>query len=135
MLPIELSWTILVFLPKCKVNNRGIGTLEVLWKVVEAIIDTHIKTAVIFNDVLHGFRACRGTETAIVEIKMSSEDCKYQPGPVIPGVLGSSESLQHPIPRPALADLGRIWSRPKGVGNLGRILENPEDGHQVEQVP
>ena len=71
MLPIELSWTILVFLPKCKVNNRGIGTLEVLWKVVEAIIDTRIKTAVIFNDVLHGFRACRGTETAIVEIKMS----------------------------------------------------------------
>ena len=40
MFPTELSWTILVLLPKVQTDTSGIGLLEVLWKVVEAIIHT-----------------------------------------------------------------------------------------------
>ena len=47
--------------------------LDVLWKVVEALIDTRIKTVVQFHDVLHGFCAGRGTGTTITELKISQE--------------------------------------------------------------
>ena len=40
--------------------------LEVMWKVVEGVIDTLVKAAVQFHDVLHGFHAGRGTGTAIM---------------------------------------------------------------------
>ena len=63
----------MVLLPICNSDTQGIGIPEFLWKVVEAIIDTRIKMSVIFHDVLHGFCACRGTGTAIIELKMSQE--------------------------------------------------------------
>ena len=47
--------------------------LEVLWKVVEAIIDTRIKTVVTFHETLNGFRASRGMFMAMVEINMMQE--------------------------------------------------------------
>ena len=72
-LPTELSYTILFLLPKGNADTWGIGILEVLWKILEAIIDTRIKTEVMFHDVLHGFYACRGTGTAIIGIKMAQE--------------------------------------------------------------
>ena len=53
----ELGWKVLVLIPKVNTDNRGIGLAEVVWKVVEAVIDTCIKTVVKFHDVLHGFRA------------------------------------------------------------------------------
>ena len=70
-LPTDLSWTILVLLPKGNADTRSIGLLEVLWKLVESIIDTWIKTTVMFHDILHGFIACRGTGKAIMELKMA----------------------------------------------------------------
>ena len=44
-----------ILIPKDNTYNQGIGLLEVLWKVVDAIIDKHINKAVTFHDVLHGF--------------------------------------------------------------------------------
>ena len=44
--------------------------MEVIWELVEAIIDTWIKTVVTFQDVLHGFCANRGTGTVIIELNM-----------------------------------------------------------------
>ena len=73
MLPTELSWNILLLIPKGNTYTCGIGLLEFLWKVVEAIIDTWIKTAVTFHDVLHGFCAYKSTRTAITELNMSQE--------------------------------------------------------------
>ena len=61
----------MVLLPKDNAGTRSIELLEVLWKVAEAIIDTWIKTTVMFNDVLHGFRTCRGTGTDIMELNMA----------------------------------------------------------------
>ena len=40
---------------------------------MDSIIDTWINMAVMFHDVLYGFRSCRGTRTAITDIKMSQE--------------------------------------------------------------
>ena len=61
MLSAEQSWTILVLIPKFSAYTQGVGLLEVLWKVVEAVVDTCIKRVVMFHDILHVFCACRGT--------------------------------------------------------------------------
>ena len=72
-LPTELSWTILVLLPKFHASTQGICLLEVLWNVVEAIIDTWINTVVKFYDVLHGFSSNRGMGVAIMDHNMAQD--------------------------------------------------------------
>ena len=68
-LPKKLSWNIFVLLPKVNMNTRGISLLEVLWKVVEAIINSRVNTAVQFHDILHGFCVRKGTGMNIMELK------------------------------------------------------------------
>ena len=69
----ELGWSVLLLIPKGNGDTRGVGLLDVVWKVVEAVIDTHIKTVVKFHGFLHGFCAGIGTGTAIMEIKFAQE--------------------------------------------------------------
>ena len=58
--------------------------MEVFWKVMEAIIDTRIKKAVTFHDILHGFFAGRVTGSAIMELKLVQElESVYQYLPVL----------------------------------------------------
>ena len=45
-LPTELSWTILVFIPKINTDTQGVVLLKILWKIVEAVINTWVKMAV-----------------------------------------------------------------------------------------
>ena len=49
---------------------RDIGLLEVVWKLVEAVINTIVKAAVDFHGVLHGFGEVKRTGTAILELKL-----------------------------------------------------------------
>ena len=56
----DLSLNILVLFTKGNVETRGIGLIEVLWKVVTSIIDTQIKMVVVFQDILHGIHTIRG---------------------------------------------------------------------------
>ena len=70
-IPQEMAWGILILLPKAVEGQfRGIGLLEIVWKLVSRVLDTRIKTAIDFHDCLHGFRAKRGTGTAIIEAKL-----------------------------------------------------------------
>ena len=69
-LPTQLPWAILVLLPKSDGGTRGIGLLEVIWKVVSSILDGRIKATIPFHDALHGFQMGRGTGTAIIEAKL-----------------------------------------------------------------
>ena len=46
------------------------GLLEVLWKVMGEVIDTRIKKAMLFHELLHRFCAGRGMGTAIMEINL-----------------------------------------------------------------
>ena len=49
---------------------RGIALLEVLYKLVSTIINSRLKRTINFDDSIHGFRAGRGTGTAITEAKL-----------------------------------------------------------------
>ena len=69
----ELGCIMLVMIPKGNLDTRGIGLLEVVWKVAETVFDTRIKSVVQFHNVLHGFCAGRGTCTAIMELKLAQE--------------------------------------------------------------
>ena len=45
---------ILFLIPKGDTDTRGVGLLESLWTVVEAIVETCLRAKVSFHDVLHG---------------------------------------------------------------------------------
>ena len=72
-IPQGLGWTILVLIIKGTLDTRVIVILETLWKVVETLIDTRLRASLQFHDVLHEFRAVRGTATAIMELKIAKE--------------------------------------------------------------
>ena len=72
-IPTELVWKILVLTSKGNTHTRGIGLLEFLWKLMEAVIDTCTKKAVTIHDILHGFRVGRRMGTSTMKIKLSQE--------------------------------------------------------------
>ena len=67
---------------KINTDNRGIGILETLWKVVEAIIDTRLQASIQFQDVLHKFCSGRGKGTATMDIKLTQELASFNQDPL-----------------------------------------------------
>ena len=65
---MEMMWKILVLIPKGDTDNSGIGLLELLWKVVEAIIDTLLKAGIRLNEILHGLCSGREMDMVILEL-------------------------------------------------------------------
>ena len=64
-LPKALHISTLVLIPKPNSRDyRGIGLLEILWKLMTAIIDNRLRSTIKFQDEIHGFRKARGTGTA-----------------------------------------------------------------------
>ena len=78
----------LVLIPKGNSDTQSIGLLEVVWKVAEVVIYTCIRITVKFNDALHGFRAGRGTGTAIIELKLAYELASLYQTPLFLVLLG-----------------------------------------------
>ena len=66
----EATWQAVVLIPKGKGDYRGIGLVEVMWKVVAVILNRRLTSSITFHDVLHGFRAGRGTGNATLEAKL-----------------------------------------------------------------
>ena len=61
---------IVVLIPKGMSGNyRGIGLLEVIWKLLERVLDARL-LEVELHDYLHGFWAKRGCGTGIIEAKL-----------------------------------------------------------------
>ena len=65
----ESTWQAVVFIPKGKKGYRGIGLVEVIWKVVAVILNRPFTSSITYHDVLHGFQAGRGMGTATLEAK------------------------------------------------------------------
>ena len=51
-------------------NLWGVGLVGVLWKVISSIINFQLLSPIQLYDVLHGFRAGRGTCTATLEANL-----------------------------------------------------------------
>ena len=59
-----------VLMPKGERDYRGIGLVDGMWKVVVAILNFRITASITYHNFLHGFRECRGTGTATLEVKL-----------------------------------------------------------------
>ena len=66
----EATWQVVVLIPKGKKDYWGIGRVEVVWKVVAAILNRRFTSSITYHDALHGFRAGRGTGNATLKAKM-----------------------------------------------------------------
>ena len=66
----ESTWQAVVLIPKGKGEYRGIGLVEVMWKVVAVILNRRFTSSITFHDVLHGFWAGRGTGTTTLEANL-----------------------------------------------------------------
>ncbi len=67
--PEQMTWEIIVLLPKRGGNYRGIGLLEHFWKVVEKIMVRRL-ALIEFHDCLHRGLSKRGTGTALIKAKL-----------------------------------------------------------------
>ena len=69
-IPRQMLLTIVVLIPKGNSGDyRGIGLLEVVWKLIKRVLDERM-SAIEVHDSLHGFRAKRGCGTGIMEAKL-----------------------------------------------------------------
>ena len=73
----------LSLIPKSTTDTRGVVLLETLWKVVEALIDTHLRASLQFHYVLHWFQIRRGTGTAIMDLKLAQELARVDHDPLL----------------------------------------------------
>ena len=66
----ESMWQAVVLIPKGKGEYRGIGLVEVMWKVVTAILNRRITASITYHEILYGFRASCSTVTATIKAKL-----------------------------------------------------------------
>jgi len=71
-IPQQLGWIIVVLIPKGGGDNRGIGLLEPIWKILEQVMD-HRLNAIPIHKSLHGCRNGWGTGTAVIEAKLAQQ--------------------------------------------------------------
>ena len=63
----------MVLLPKGRGWYKGIGLLEVIWKLCASIINNHLRSSVTLHDSLNGFRQGGGSGTATLEANLSQK--------------------------------------------------------------
>ena len=66
----EAKWQVVVLISKGRKDYWGIGLVEVVWKVVAAILNRRFTSSITYHDSLHGFRAGCGTGTATLKAKL-----------------------------------------------------------------
>ena len=66
----EFTWKTIALIPKGNGYFRGIGLVEVLWKMMTVILNHRIGTAIVFHEVLHSFRTGRRMGTASINAKL-----------------------------------------------------------------
>ncbi len=71
-IPEQMSWMVVMLLPKGGGDFRGIGLLDPFWKVVEKIMVCQLGS-IEFHPCLHGGLPRRGMGTVIIEAKLAQQ--------------------------------------------------------------
>ena len=69
-LTAELNWTTMILLLNQQEVYMGISLVEVIWKIINTIINTYLRVAISLHDSQHGFRQ-GGGGTATLESKLA----------------------------------------------------------------
>jgi hypothetical protein len=70
-IPTETAWSVLVLIPKGSGGCKGIGLLEIVWKLISSIIDRRLKEKLNFMMLYTGLELLGGTGTATIEAKLA----------------------------------------------------------------
>ena len=79
---MALSSTTMLLIPKGGVGYRGIGIVEVIWKVCALIVNNILRSAITLHSSLHGFRQGRGAATTTMEEKLAKKLAGIVHGPL-----------------------------------------------------
>ena len=60
----EVTYKVVVLIPKGGGDYRGTGLMEVIWKAVAVILNRRLTVAITHHESLHRFRVGRGTGNA-----------------------------------------------------------------------
>lgn len=90
--PRQLTRCTLVLVPKDAKRFRGIGLLEIVWKLITSIINARLATSIELHPALHGFVSKKGTGTAILETKLRMESFALHHRPLIQVFLDLSKA-------------------------------------------
>ena len=66
----ENTFQAVVLIPKGEKDYRRIGLVQVMWKIVAAILNLQLAASITFHNFLHRFWEVRGTGTATLEAKL-----------------------------------------------------------------
>ena len=66
----EAMWQAVVLIPNGENDYRGIGLVEVMWKVVTEILNCWLTASIAFHEFLHIFWVGCGTGTATIEANL-----------------------------------------------------------------
>ena len=66
----EATWQAVVLILKGGEDYRGIGIVEVLWKVVAMILNCRFTASITYHDFLHGFRLGYSMGAITIEVKL-----------------------------------------------------------------
>ena len=117
----------MILLPKRNGEYRGIGLVEVIWKIITTIINSRLRTAISLHDALHGFRKVSGLGTATVETKLAQQLSVICHEPLFQVFLNVKKAYD-PLDRTRCMEI--LW----GYGfwkNLWGILERFWEGQTV----
>ena len=118
--PYEISWELMVLLPKGRGGYQGIDLVEVLWKVCSVVVNCCFKMIVVLHDALHGFREGRGIGTAALQANLEHYLYGIAHKPLLQVSLDVYKAYDS-------LDRGRFLEILKGCGlgpNLARLLNN-----------
>ena len=111
----EATWKAVVLVTKGKIDYRGIGLVEVMWKLVAEILNFRITASITYHDFLHGFRTGRGTGG-------------LEGGGTVRDIPGPAQGVwrlgQVQVPR----NTGGIWCRSPGQETATDLLKAPHHG-------
>ena len=82
-----------VLIPKGGGEYRGIGIVEVVWKVVTVILNHQLTVSITCHDFLHGLWASRGTGTPTSEAKISSAVNSHEGGCPVHNIYGPAQGV------------------------------------------
>jgi exonuclease III len=114
--PQRFCFSSLVLIPKSDGGVRGIGLLEVGWKVISMIIKRRLDRTIRFHESLHGFRRGHGTGTAILLARLNMDYNIFQGTPLFQIFLDLSKAYD-------TLDRARMLPILQGYGMGPRLLD------------